>query len=128
MKQYLNRKNIGFALAVIICILLTMGAMAKMFGSIENLEKELHISHIESWIRIIGIGEIISIILFLIPRTMRLGTLLLSAYFGGAIMFHMAHPDPEQAPFTGAAVYLILIWIISWIRGNEIIDLNKKSA
>jgi len=128
MKKYLTRKNIGFAIAVVVCILLSMGAMAKLFGSEEGLQKEMQLGSLFSWIKIIGIGEIVSIVLFLIPRTMKLGTVLLSAYFGGAIMFHMVHPNPEHTAFTGAAVYLILIWIISWIRGNELIDFTSKKA
>lgn len=128
MGKYLTRKNIGYAFAIVICILMTMGAMAKMFGSEEGLQKEMQLGTLFSWIRIIGIGEIISIALFLIPRTMKLGTVLLSAYFGGAIMFHMLHPNPENTAFTGAAVYLILIWVISWIRGNELIDLKSNNA
>ena len=128
MQKYLTRKNIGFAFAVVICILLTMGAMAKLFGSPENLEKEMQLGSLISWIKIIGVGELLSIALFLIPRTMKLGTVLLSAYFGGAIMFHMVHPNPENTAFTAAAVYLILVWIISWIRGNELIDIKPSKT
>ena len=38
-----------------------------------------------STMQMIGIVELISIILFLIPRTGILGTLLLAAYMGGAV-------------------------------------------
>jgi len=50
---------------------------------------------------------------------MRFGALMLSAYFGGAIMFHMTHPGPdvEAQQFGGAAAFLIFIWATAWVRG-----------
>ncbi len=118
MKEYLTRKNIGLALTILIAIPLVMSAGAKIFGTPES-----QMESIKDWMVIIGIGEITSLILFMIPKTMRLGTVLLSAYFGGAIMFHMSHPNPEHQAFFGAAAFLFMVWIISWIRGLELIDL-----
>lgn len=64
----------------------------------------------------IGIIEIISLILFLIPRTAILGTLLLVAYMGGAIVTHLQH----QQPITMAVAVQILIWITAFVRFPEL--------
>jgi hypothetical protein len=45
------------------------------------------------WTIIIGLGELASTVLFLIPRTAVVGTLLLSAYLGGAIVTHMQRAE-----------------------------------
>ena len=120
--KYLTRKNIGWLATAVLAFFLLMSAGFKLFGNVENLDKEMGIGHIADWIKIIGIGELVSVVLFIIPRTMRLGTVLLSAYFGGAILFHMAHPDPIRASFLSPTIFLIAIWITSWIRGNELIE------
>ena len=122
--KYLTRVNIGWAATAVISIFLLMSAMVKLFGGIDNINTEMGTAHIADWVRIIGVGELLSLILFIVPKTHRLGTVLLSAYFGGAILFHMAHPDPIRASFMSPAGFLIAIWITSWIRGNELVELK----
>jgi len=119
--KYLTRKNIGFGLAALLSAFLLMGTASKLFGSAEGFE-EHGSGHIAHWMLIIGIGELISIILFLLPKTFKLGTVLLSAFFGGAIMFHMAHANPEFQSFVFPSVLLIALWVISWVRGNKLVD------
>ena len=46
-----------------------------------------------------GIIELLSLILFVIPRTGILGTFLLVAYMGGAIATHLEHGQSIIAPF-----------------------------
>lgn len=122
--KYLTRVNIGWAATAVISVFLLMSAMVKLFGGIDNINAEMGTAHIADWIRIIGVGELLSLILFIVPKTHRLGTVLLSAYFGGAILFHIAHADPIRASFMSPAGFLVAIWITSWIRGNELIDLK----
>ncbi len=119
MQKYLTRKNLGWLLTAGLSVILTMSALSK-FGAGALDAMKAH--HIGSWFKIIGAGELISLILFIIPKTMRLGTVLLSAYFGGAIMFHMAHPDPTNQVFMAPAGFLVFIWIIAWIRGLDLIE------
>ena len=44
-------------------------------------------------VTLIGVGEAVSALLFLILRTHSLGLLLLTAYMGGAIVTHMQHGE-----------------------------------
>lgn len=120
--KYFTRTNIGWVLTAGLSVILIMSGVSKIFGSPEAIAADLGAGHIMDWIKIIGIGELVSLVLFIIPRTMKLGTVLLSAYFGGAILYHMAHPDPVHAPFIAPAGFLIAIWAISWVRGNALID------
>jgi len=118
MKKYLTRKNIGWVMTGLLALILIGSAGAKLIGS-EDVVKLLSSNGLSKWITIIGIGELASVILFIIPKTMRFGALMLSAYFGGAIMFHMTHPGPdvEAQQFGGAAAFLIFTWATAWVRG-----------
>jgi hypothetical protein len=65
---------------------------------------------------ILGVIEIISIILFIIPRTGILGTLLLAAYMGGAIATHLEHGQSVIAP----CVIQTFLWIVAIYRFPEL--------
>lgn len=68
------------------------------------------------WIPIIGVGEIISALLFLFPKTNKLGVLLLSSYMGGAIIVHMIMPSSIIMP----SVVLILVWVVGFLRNPKL--------
>jgi len=65
----------------------------------------------DAYLPLLGIAEISFALLFLFPVTARLGLLLLTAYFGGAIAIEI----PYQM-VAGPAVPLGLIWIAAFIR------------
>lgn len=123
MKEHLTRKNIGLGLA----ILLALPLIPSIFGKLTKMDEviaTLSTNNMQDWITIIGIGELVSLVLFLIPKTMRLGALLLSAYFGGAILFHMGNTVPEQQTFYGPTFFLLAVWVIAWVRGMDIFQTN----
>lgn len=64
----------------------------------------------------IGFLEILCLILFIIPRTGVLGTLLLAAYMGGAIVTHLEH----QGPIIVAVVVQMMLWIAAFLRFPEL--------
>lgn len=66
--------------------------------------------------RNLAIIEILSAILYLLPRTSVLGTLLLTAYMGGAIATHLTHGQPLMAP----CVILAIVWIVAVWRNAEL--------
>ncbi len=119
MKKYLTKKYIGMALSILIALPILMSSFGKLSGNEDTIQM-LSSHNLKDWIIIIGIGELISIALFLIPKIFPLGSLLLSAYFGGAIMFHMSHPNPEMNDFMTPSIFLIMIWVASWARGLRI--------
>jgi len=126
MKKYLTRQNLGWVMSIAICGWLLLSVFGK-FSKHHEVVDSFTANNIGEWITIIGIGELVCLILFLIPRTMKLGLVLLAAYFGGAIMFHMSHPLAEQQGFTGAVVFLVLFVVTAWVRGNELVDFSPKS-
>jgi hypothetical protein len=68
-----------------------------------------------NYITLIGIIELVSVALFLIPKTTKLGFLLLCSYLGGAIAVELAG---GQAPT--AAIFLALIWISVFLKDRSL--------
>ena len=64
----------------------------------------------------IGLTELLCAILFLIPRTGVLGTVLLIAYMGGTIMAHLA----TGLPFYTNIIIGIMVGITGWLRFPEL--------
>jgi uncharacterized membrane protein YphA (DoxX/SURF4 family) len=64
----------------------------------------------------LAIIELVSAVLFLLPRTSVLGTLLLTAYMGGAIATHVTTAQPLLVP----CVIMAIIWIVSVWRNPEL--------
>jgi hypothetical protein len=61
--------------------------------------------------KLLGLIELISVILFIIPRTAILGTVLLTAYMGGAIATHLTHGQPVMAPVIIEAIIVVVAFI-----------------
>lgn len=72
------------------------------------------------WRIIIALGEIVSTILFLFPKTNKLGTILLSSYIGGAIVAHMI----SGLPITMPAGVLVVIWVTGFLRNPELFNIK----
>jgi hypothetical protein len=112
------RKIAGWLIAAPITALMLFSA----YGKIMNPEMMAQMN-LGSWTTIIIIGEIVSALLFLLPRTSIFGTVLLSSYMGGAIIIHMTGGTSIMMP----AAVLIFVWIGSIIRNPELLTrfLNK---
>jgi hypothetical protein len=111
-----TRKIIGWTLTVLVSVVFLMSAFMKLKGGEELAKGSAMIGLTESGMRIIGIIEILSLTLFIIPRTGVLGTLLLAAYLGGAIVTHLEH---GQAVIMPVAIECI-VWIAAVIRFPEL--------
>ena len=111
-----TRKIAGWVLAGLLTALYLFSASGKLFLHPEQMEQ----LHLGNWRIIIALGEIGSAILFLIPKTNKLGTLLLSSYMGGAIIIHMTGGISIAMP----SIVLILVWIVGFIRNPDLCKLN----
>jgi len=116
-----GRKITGWVMAGLLMALLLMSSSAKLMRS-EELVTNFTKWNLIDWIVVIGIGELISGILFLIPRTSSLGLLLLSAHFGGAIATHMGNNEP----FIPIAGILVFIWVTALVRDPDTLSSFRK--
>lgn len=77
-----------------------------------------------SYIRILGITELLFLSIFLWSNTRKLGMLLLTGYFGGAMAVEMSHGTFFIAPAT----ILTLIWITAYLYDEKIFLSERKAA
>ena len=111
-----TKNIIGWVLTGILAFALIASASMKLTGGEELAKNAAAFGLTAGTLKIIGVLEIICILFFIIPRTGLLGTLLVAAYLGGAIVTHMEHGQPIIAPL----IIQCLVWITAAIRFPEL--------
>ncbi|MEK7719988.1 MAG: DoxX family protein [Bacteroidota bacterium] len=107
-----SSKIASWIIAGLLTALYLFSASGKLFLHPEQMEQ----MKLGDWRVIIALGEITSALLFLIPKTNKYGTLLLSSYMGGAIILHMTGGMSIAMP----TVVLILVWVVAYMRNPEL--------
>lgn len=105
------RHYLGWFLTSALGLLFVASAVAKLMRA-APVVKSFGEWGLADRIALIGIGELVSAVLFMAPRVHPLGVLLLSSYMGGAIVTHMEHGEP----FGVQSVILVLIWVAAFVR------------
>lgn len=114
-----TRKIVGWALTVLISALLLFSVSGKFFNP--EMRSGMTSWGLEEYITIIALGELLATLLFIIPRTNILGSLLLCSHMGGAIVIHMSHSES----FSLQASVLIMVWIIAFVRNPKLSEILK---
>jgi ABC-type Na+ efflux pump permease subunit len=107
---------IGWTLTGLIVLVFIKSMSMKLLGSPEAIKHSLALGLSAQTQKVLGILELLSVILFVIPRTGLLGTLLLAAYLGGAIATHIEHAQSASM----AIIIQCLLWITAAIRFPEL--------
>ncbi len=111
-----TKKIINWVLTGLVASIFIGSAMGKFFANPETLAMAQGMGIDASTYRAIAVVELISIVLFIFPRTGILGTLLLVAYMGGAIATHLEHAQSIVAP----CVIQAFLWIVAVVRFPEL--------
>ena len=98
MKSEKSNKIIYWILTSLVSIIFIGSAVGKFSGNNESLKMASNFGLGATTYTYLGVVELACLILFLIPRTGIFGTLLLSAYMGGAIATHLEHGESIIAP------------------------------
>ena len=77
-----------------------------------------------SYIKILGVTEVLFLSIFLWKTTRKLGLLLLTGYFGGAMAVEMSHGTFFIAPAT----ILTLIWITAYLYDETMFVTERKEV
>src|SRR5436190_24092294 len=96
-KQITRSSTAVLMFSALITLLLTLSAVGKIVG-VKPVGEAFEKFGLKNNMLLIGIGELASAWLFLIPRTSSLGLLLLSAHLGGAIATHLQHGESYIVP------------------------------
>ncbi|MBX9790979.1 MAG: DoxX family protein [Pirellulales bacterium] len=106
-------KRTGLALHVLIAALFVFAGGFKLVGTIPPEQLET-MGALKDKVSLLGIGELATAILILIPWTAPLGTLMMSGLWGGIIAYNMSQGQ-FWAPW---AVLLVVTWIGAYLRGT----------
>jgi hypothetical protein len=117
MKTTMNTKKITYwVLTGLVSFVFIASSIGKLTANAEALKMGEEFGLNSSMYLTIGLIELLSVILFIIPRTGVIGTLLLAAYMGGAIATHLEHGQSVIAPCVIQAV----LWMVAVYRFPEL--------
>jgi hypothetical protein len=115
-----TQRIIGWVLSGLFAAFLLFGAADKLFSFMPADKKEETLTHIgwqQETLKVIGGIEVAIVVLFLLPRTGFLGTILLTGYMGGAIATQARVGDPPipqvipgVLPWVALALRQPVIW------------------
>ena len=109
------RSRVARVLITLVSVVL-LGSAAAKFAQVPVVASKMAVLGFDgSKLLLIAVLELVSAILFALPRTRAFGLLMASAYLGGAIAAHVGH---NQAPFQPVFV-LALLWIAAAVWNRE---------
>lgn len=116
-----TKRIISIILMVIPSLMLVMSGIMKLTGA-EQVVTGLTKAGLGNLVTVIGVIELLSVALFLYPKTYKIGFLLLCSYLGGALCIELAGGQPPIA-----AVFIAIIWISVFLREKSMILPSTES-
>lgn len=89
MKKYLTLKNLGWLLTILVSVMLGSSAFSKLLGTKEMIDN-FTFMNLLPYLDLLGMVELAGVIMFIVPKTSKYGTVLLSSYLSGAVAIHLA--------------------------------------
>ena len=111
-----SNKIIYWVLTGLISLVFIGSALGKLTANQESLQMASNFGLDSATFTILGILELACVMLFIIPRTGILGTMLLAAYMGGAIATHVEHGESILAP----CIFQSILFLIAFYRFPEL--------
>ena len=102
-------------LSAVVALIIGMGATLKLAGLPQLVEIYSKIGMLQ-YLKILGIAELLFVALFLWHRSMKIGFLLLTAYFGGAMAVELSHGTIFLVP----GAILTTVWVAAYVRDASI--------
>ncbi|SIS86666.1 DoxX family protein [Chryseobacterium gambrini] len=115
MNNEKTKKIAAVIMTVLVTLMVGISGLMKVIQlpwSVEGMIK-LNLSNSTTSL---GLLEMSFIFLFAYPKTMRIGFILISCYFGGAMATELSHDGSMINP----AIPMILIWITALLRDSSI--------
>src|SRR5258705_12072152 len=96
-------------------LLIGVSGLLKVTGNATVLET-MRTLGVGRYVRLLGVMELAFGALFVVPATMKLGFVLASCYFGGAIATELSHDALKANPF----IPIVVLWIGAFVRDRSI--------
>jgi hypothetical protein len=96
-------------------LLIALSGVMKLSANSKILEA-MTVLGVRRYVPLLGVMELVFATLFVIPATFKLGFLLASCYFAGAIATELSHDALKANPF----IPIVLLWIGAFIRDQSL--------
>jgi hypothetical protein len=103
---------VGWILSVLPALMLLMAAAMSLSHSPQVMEGMNKYGFSEKAATFIGIAALASALLYLLPPTAVLGAILMTGYFGGAVVTHLR----AQEPFFVPVLVGVVVWLGLFLR------------
>ena len=122
MKQNKTKKVITIIVTILAAAMITLSGIIKLTNNEQVITKMTKLG-VGELVPLLGCMEIMFTALFVFPKTRKIGFILLSCYFSGAIATDLSHGGNIMA----AVMPLVLIWIAAFLRDSSIfLPASKK--
>jgi uncharacterized membrane protein YphA (DoxX/SURF4 family) len=115
------RSTIAWILAGIAGLLILTSGIMKLAGAQQIVDGMTKLG-VGPYIPVLGTMEIVFTALFLFPKTSKIGFLLITCYFAGALATDLSHGNPIVTP----VLILVLVWVAAFLRKPEIFIDQKE--
>ncbi|WP_080057624.1 DoxX family protein [Spirosoma aerolatum] len=105
-----SKRIVTIVITVLAAGMVILSGIMKLTQSAQVMES-LNKVGVGHYVILLGCMEIGFTLLYLYPKTMKLGFILLSCYFAGAIATELSHGTPFNALMP-----IVLIWISAFLR------------
>lgn len=115
LSSLLTTKNIGLGLNLFVFLVLGLGGINKIVGTTEMVNN-FTFMNLLPYIEFIGIIEVVSVILLLIPRTSLYGAVLVGSIMSAAVALHLSLMGGDN--ITGPLMLGSFAWIGYFLRNK----------
>jgi uncharacterized membrane protein YphA (DoxX/SURF4 family) len=116
-----TRSTIAWILAGLAGLLILTSGIMKLSGAPMIVEGMTKLG-VGQYVPLLGTMEIVFTALFLFPKTSKIGFLLVTCYFAGALATDLSHGNPILTPI----LILVLVWVAAFLRKPEIFIDQKE--
>jgi len=116
-----SRSVVGWILTGIAGLLILSSGVFKLSGAPMIVEGMTKLG-VGPYIPLLGTMEIVFTALFVFPKTSKIGFLLVTCYFAGALATDLSHGNPIMTPI----LILVLVWVAAFLRKPEIFIDQKE--
>lgn len=115
LSSLLTTKNIGLGLNLFVFLVLGLGGINKIVGTTEMVNN-FTFMNLLPYIEFIGIVEVISVILLLVPRTSLYGAVLVGSIMSAAVALHLSLMGGDN--ITGPLMLGSFAWVGYFLRNR----------
>jgi hypothetical protein len=108
------KKIITLIITGLAVLITAYGGVMKLIGPKEVIDALVRVS-VDEYRILLGLMEITFATLFVFPKTLKAGFILLSCYFAGALATELSHGVPMNALLP-----IVMIWISAFLRDSSI--------